>query len=347
MEGPTVRLAHFLHRQLIWLLLASYLIATFLPSLGLWMRDAAIWRMHLFQENTRISLPMLLLAILLLNAGMGARMMRAREWSRGGAALASGVLGNLFVPLLYIVGIALLLRFWHNPDEAQNVLVGLALVASMPIAGSSTAWSQNANGDMSISLGLVLLSTFISPLTTPLLLRSVALLTVGDYSEHLQELASYGTSAFLMFFVLLPSLVGIAIRSLAGEAAINRIRPYLKVANTFVLLLLSYSNAAVSLPAAVRHPDVDFLVIILTIVTALCILAFLAGWGIARAVSADREQEVALMFGLGMNNNGTGLVLAGATLSDHPFVMVPIIFYNLIQHLVAGTVDYLRYRSVE
>jgi BASS family bile acid:Na+ symporter len=52
-------------------------------------------------------------------------------------------------------------------------------------------------------------------------------------------------------------------------------------------------------------------------------------------------------FGLGMNNNGTGLVLAGATLSDHPFVMVPIIFYNLIQHLVAGTVDYLRYRSAE
>ncbi len=52
---------------------------------------------------------------------------------------------------------------WHNPDEVQNILVGLALVASMPIAGSSTAWSQNADGDMALSLGLVLGSTLLSP----------------------------------------------------------------------------------------------------------------------------------------------------------------------------------------
>ena len=27
-------------------------------------------------------------------------------------------------------------------------------------------------------------------------------------------------------------------------------------------------------------------------------------------------------------------------LADHPRVLLPIIFYNLVQHLVAGTVDY-------
>jgi BASS family bile acid:Na+ symporter len=52
------------------------------------------------------------------------------------------------------------------------------------------------------------------------------------------------------------------------------------------------------------------------------------------------------MFGLGMNNNGTGLVLASVTLANHPLVMLPIIFYNLVQHLVAGVVDYARYRMV-
>jgi len=41
---------------------------------------------------------------------------------------------------------------------------------------------------------------------------------------------------------------------------------------------------------------------------------------------------------LGMNNNGTGLVLASLTLSSYPNIMVPIIFYNLLQHIVAGTV---------
>jgi hypothetical protein len=37
-----------------------------------------------------------------------------------------------------------------------------------------------------------------------------------------------------------------------------------------------------------------------------------------------------------MNNNGTGLVLASMAMADHPRVMLPIIFYNMVQHLVAG-----------
>jgi BASS family bile acid:Na+ symporter len=47
-----------------------------------------------------------------------------------------------------------------------------------------------------------------------------------------------------------------------------------------------------------------------------------------------------------MNNNGTGLVLASVALADHPRVMLPIILYNLVQHLVAGSVAYLFGRTV-
>ncbi len=46
------------------------------------------------------------------------------------------------------------------------------------------------------------------------------------------------------------------------------------------------------------------------------------------------------MFGLGMNNNGTGLVLASMALANYPRVLLPIIFYNLVQHLIAGVVDF-------
>ena len=53
------------------------------------------------------------------------------------------------------------------------------------------------------------------------------------------------------------------------------------------------------------------------------------------------------MFGLGMNNNGTGLVLASMALADHPRVLLPIIFYNLVQHLVAGCVDFAMFRKAE
>jgi len=350
LESATRRvdqLAHMLHQYLIWLMLSSYLVAAFLPAFGLWLRDTSIGQMHLFQENTKISIPMVLLAFLLLNAGLGIQITSVTEWRRSGVALISGLMGNLFIPLVYITAVSVMMHGWHNPDEVQNILVGLALVASMPVAGSSTAWSQNANGDMTVSLGLVLLSTLLSPLTTPVVLHTVAFMTTGDYSEDLHELASYGTGTFLMLFVLLPSIVGIAIRKVASVGVIKEIKPYQKVVNTFVLLILSYSNAAVSLPAAVQRFDPDFLMLTVAIVAVLCAIAFLAGWGVSRGLKASREQEAALMFGLGMNNNGTGLVLASVALPDHPLAMLPIIFYNLVQHLVAGMVDYLRYRSAD
>jgi predicted Na+-dependent transporter len=63
------------------------------------------------------------------------------------------------------------------------------------------------------------------------------------------------------------------------------------------------------------------------------------------AYRLDTAERVALAFGLGMNNNGMGLVLASLVFGDYPRVMLPIIFYNLIQHLAAGVVDRLLFDS--
>src|SRR5207248_9478803 len=103
----------------------------------------------------------------------------------------------------------LVLRPWPEPDEAQYLLVGLALVAAMPVAGSSTAWSQNNNGDLTVSLGLVLLSTLLSPLTTPLSLHAVGRMASGGYADELGRLAAIGTGGFLTVCVALPSGLGI------------------------------------------------------------------------------------------------------------------------------------------
>ena len=73
----------------------------------------------------------------------------------------------------------------------------------------------------------------------------------------------------------------------------------------------------------------------------LCGVTFASGHVLGRLVGADREQRAALMFGLGMSNNGTGLVLASVALASRPLVMLPIIVYNLTQHLVAGGVHSL------
>ena len=105
--------------------------------------------------------------------------------------------------------------------------------------------------------------------------------------------------------------------------------------------MLNYANGAVSLPRAAVERDWDFLGLALGVALALCVAGFASGWWLARLLRADRGQRASLTFGLGMSNNGASLVLASVALPGHPRVMLPLIFYNLVQHLVAAVVTYL------
>lgn len=333
-------LTHLIHRYFIWMIVASYFIAALLPGLGIWLREVELGSAVLLQSKIDFSLPPLMLSLLLFNAGLGVRPKELGHLVRQPQLLLGGLLGNVVMPLCFIIGVSLIMTLWHNPEEVQHILVGLALVAAMPIAGASTAWAQNANGNLALSLGLVLLTTLLSPLLTPLVLHTVGFLTTGDYSEDLHEIASDGVVTFLGAWVVLPSLLGIVTQRLVGEQRLAGAKAPIKLVNYVILLLLNYSNASLSLPKALFEPDYDFLAVLLAIVVTLCVSTFATGYLIARVFRASRIDTVSLMFGLGMNNNGTGLVLVSVALSDHPEVMLPIIFYNLVQHLIASLVDF-------
>ncbi len=329
------------HRYFLWLLLGSYALAAVVPHAGLAVRRASLGEVAVFGGRAELSAPVLMLAFLILNAGFGVRAGRLGGLIRHPSALLSGLAANLLVPVAYVFAASQTLRTWHNPEEVQQILVGLALVASVPIAGSSTAWSQNADGDLALSLALVLGSTFLSPGTTPAVLHAIGWMAQGDYARDLHHLAAGGAGKILAVAVVVPSAIGLVARRSVGDARAEVARPTLKVLNAAVLLLLNYSNAAVALPRAVSVPDWDYLAAVLVIVVGLCVLAFAAGWVVAWWAGADGPQRVALVFGLGMNNNGTGLVLASVAMANRPDVVLPVIIYNLVQHLVAGTADRL------
>jgi BASS family bile acid:Na+ symporter len=334
-------LGEWLHRRFLWFILAAYGLAATLPGAALQIRTLgpgnSSWRGH----TGTVTVPAMLLAVLLFNAGLGFRADHLRHILYRPALLLGGLAANLASPALFLLGVSLTLPFWHNPAEMQSILVGLAIIASMPIAGSSTAWAQNANGDMVLSLGLVILSTCLSPLTTPAVLQLAGRAANGAYAEALATLASQKTSIFLLAFVMIPSLAGIAVRSLCPQRLLTVSGGVRKLTNMTIVLVLCYCNAATALPRAVAEPDWDFLACILCLVTFMCVQGFIAGWGVARAFRADRAGQASLVFGLGMTNNGTGLVIAASALSHLPAAVLPVIFYNLIQHIVAAVTDHL------
>jgi BASS family bile acid:Na+ symporter len=313
------------HRHLLTLVVTGYALAACWPTPGLWARHFVVAE----AGGSPFTLPMALLALLLFNAGFGASTGELGSVLRRPHYLLAGVAVNLLAPAVFLAALRLALRGWHDFVEADCLLVGLAVVAAMPVAGSSTAWSQNSGGNSALSLGLVLASTFLSPLTTPLVLGFFA-------GVHGAVAAGGGAAEFLLAVVVAPSTLGLLLRRVAGGGVASGLKPVLKAVNASVLLFLCYSNAAVALPEVVAKPDWDYLVLVGATVSGLSLTAFASGWLLARALGACEADSRSLVFGLGMNNNGTGLVLAASALGTLPFAVVPVLAYNLVQHVVAG-----------
>jgi BASS family bile acid:Na+ symporter len=91
------------------------------------------------------------------------------------------------------------------------------------------------------------------------------------------EMASDGSGVFLGLWVVLPSLLGIAVRLIICHDWQTDKMHYFKFINSIVLLLLNYSNTSVSLPQAIADRDYDFLACTLAISAGLCLTLFAAG----------------------------------------------------------------------
>src|SRR5262245_42940834 len=332
-------LGRLIHERFFWFLLATCAAASCVPGPGLWLRGVSFGEVSLWGEKAPLSLPMLMLSFLLFSAGLGVQTAQLRHLLRDPKPLFAGLVANLALPVAFLVGISQVMRGWPNAEHVGSILVALALIASMPVAATSTLWSQNANGNLALSLGLVLLSTLLSPLTTPVVFQAVGFLADRDYAAVLHELGGHGAEAFLTVAVILPTVLGLAGKGFLGEARVAPAKPLLKLVGAVNFLVLTYANASAALPQVVANPDLGFLAVTLGVVAGLCVTAFTAGWGIARLLRADQGQQAALVFGLGMNSNAVGLVLASAALVSHPLVIVPVLTHTLVQQLVAGAAD--------
>src|SRR5262249_29013800 len=91
------RLAHAVHRRLLWLLLGCYAGAAFWPAPGLWLRGRSLGEVTVLGERLTLSLPLALLAFLLANAALGVRAGRLCGLLRGPWMLGAGLAANLLL----------------------------------------------------------------------------------------------------------------------------------------------------------------------------------------------------------------------------------------------------------
>src|SRR5262249_57378728 len=144
----SAQLAEFFHYHFLGLVMAAYALAAAWPIAGL-----ALSGYRLPAPGFALPLSGLLLALLLFNAGLATDPRDLLALAPRPRLVAAGLLANLLFPLGFVTVVALAVRAWHDPAESDCLVFGLAVIAAMPVAGSSAAWSQNAAGNRALSLG--------------------------------------------------------------------------------------------------------------------------------------------------------------------------------------------------
>jgi BASS family bile acid:Na+ symporter len=333
----------WMHEHFLWLLVASYLLAAVAPGPGLMLRGLS-WGNPYAGE---ITAPMLLLALLLFCAAAVVRWEQVWGLLERPGVLVVGLLATWLVPALFVTLLGNILPGLIDPALMSGMLVGLALVAAMPVANSSVAWTQNSRGNVALGLGLIVLSIVVSPIATPQMLNLMGLALTDEATKQCEELVKRFSGAFFIVWVILPSAAGMMLNRYVGAEAIKRHRGAIRLVSAIALLALNYTNASLAMPQVFERAAAKTILLAASLAIALQLLGVLTAWALARATALDRESGIALVFAFSMKHTGLALVLAGEVLESEPRVILLIVLATLLQHILAAIVDWTMERMKE
>jgi BASS family bile acid:Na+ symporter len=331
------RLALWVRRHFFWLLLGSYAVA------AIWTRPGVAMRGWEWSPSgvtkVPLSLPLLLLAVMLFSAALLTEVSQLRLVSRHPIVLGIALLAVWIGPGLLVLAAGWMLPSAIDGQSTAGLLIGLALVATMPVANSSVGWTQNAGGNLGLALSLVVLSILLCPWVTPNLLSLWGMSLSPSEQAYCTALVSRFSGLFFIIWVILPTAAGLACRYLIGPARVAAVASPFILASAAALLLLNYINSALALPQ-VRESSMALLLATAALAAALSIVGLALGWALAWVTRVKPPTRSALMFGLSMKHTGLALILAGAVLAEQPLAILIIVLATLLQHALAGVVQW-------
>lgn len=332
-----VRFGGWLHQHFFWLLLVCYVLAGVAPRPGEAIRETTVRLPGGGQHHVT----MLLLALLLFCAAAVIQWSHVRELVSRPSLLLWALAPIWVGPALVVSLVGMALPHLLPSSYAVGVLVGLALVASMPVANSSAGWTQNAGGNVALSLGLIVVSIVLCPLATPNMLKLMGLALSAGETAKIEQFVAQFTGAKFMAWVILPSLAGGVAAHFAGADRVARAKPLLRLISLLDILVLNYANASLAVRKIWENETGFALLGVAGLTAAGSLLGVLMAVLLSRLCRLPAESRIAMMFGLSMKHTGLGLVLAGevAALRSEPRVILVILLATLVQHIVAAGID--------
>lgn len=335
---PLARWGQLLHHYFLPILFGVYVLAALAPGPGAAIREYPVSLL----PGPVIHAPLLMVALLLFCAAVTIDWSQVGEVVNRPSLLLTALLAGWLGPALAVAALGTLLPQLFEVRATSDMLVGLTVVAAMPVANSSAGWTQNSGGNVALCLALIVLSIFLSPLATPQMLELMGYALEPSETMKIERLVTEFSGAKFIVWVILPSTLGAIVAWLAGRERIANLKPLIRLVTLADILLLNYANGSLAARKAWTEESWTTLLAAMLIGAAVSVFGLLIAAGLAKAFQLQTATRTALLYGLSMKHTGLALVLAGASeaMKDSPRVILVIMMATLLQHVAAALVDW-------
>lgn len=341
-------LALYIQNYFFRILILIYCFALFIPKIGIYLNDLSIGSISIGEKHSLdFTMPMLLLSIIVFNAAFSSNLKKLFQLHKYAALITFGVIANFVLGLLLFLILKGPLSLLLSQARIQEIIIAIAIITAVPLAGTATAWTQTLKGNVSLTLGMLMSTTLLSPLLAPLILKLFSYFTNPVFGNKLIFLANNGLDAFLTIIVVVPALIGLIFQVIIGTKLIKKCSHLIKFSNQLSLMLLIYANASVILPSLLSENNNPLMIIVcLFIAITFCFLTFVLGWFISVLYHFPLKDEIALIYSEGMKNIGAALVLARMGFPEYHNIGLIIIFFAITQQFFATFIKCVEHKKL-
>ena len=213
-----------------------------------------------------------------------------------------------------------LCKVMHLPAD---LALGVILVGCCPGGTASNVITYIAGGDVALSVGMTIVSTLAAPLMTPFLVYVLA----GAWVE----VSFWAMVLSVIKVILVPVLLGILLRSLAGEHVdkVSDVMPFISV---IAIVMIIGGIVAVN-----AEKILSCGVLVLVVVAIHNFFGMMLGLLVAKIFHVEYSRTTAIAIEVGMQNSGLAVSLAAANFAGNPLATLPGAIFS-VWHNISGSI---------
>jgi len=204
--------------------------------------------------------------------------------------------------------------------------VGFMIIAACPTGTTSNLLTYFARGDVALALSFTAFAGVVSIVTVPLIVGAA----VAHFTSEARPVPFPVVQTMTQIFVLMgvPVIAGMLLRAKAAGFAL-RWQPTLGKISALVFVAIVAVAIARNWPLFRAHTGA-----IAPLVIAMSAIMLALGYGLARAMRADRRQSVTVAIESSVQNATLAIVIGSTILKDDVMV-VPGAIYGVMMYLTS------------